>query len=263
MSFSPIILGTGLMGWRFLESTISTQKAAFEESAVIQRDIDYFAEKIGDVSTAEDLMSDRRLLSVALGAFGLDEDINNTYFIRKVLEEGTVADDALANRLSDSRYEELAGAFAFGDRPVPRTKLSTFADEITSRFVSAQFEIAVGEQDNNMRLALNAERALPEILESDSTENSKWFQIMGTSALRTVFETALGLPSNFSQIDLDQQLDVFKEKASRQFNINSIEDFQDEEKMGKLVDTFLLRSQLTTDGTTSSNSIALTLLTGY
>ena len=40
---------------------------------------------------------------MALGAFGLQDDINNRYFIRKILEEGTTNEDALANRFSDTR----------------------------------------------------------------------------------------------------------------------------------------------------------------
>jgi hypothetical protein len=63
-------------------------------------------------------VGDRRLLEVALGAFGLDDDIRNRFFIRKVLEEGTTSPSRrFANRLSDKRYLALAETFGFGDRP--------------------------------------------------------------------------------------------------------------------------------------------------
>ena len=85
----------------------------------MMRDTDYFAAKIGEIDSAEQLVSDRRLLSVALGAFGLHADIDNKYFIRKVLEDGVLKEDALANRLTDERYKSLTKAFGFGDFSVP------------------------------------------------------------------------------------------------------------------------------------------------
>ncbi len=102
-----------------------------KKSPVIQRDTDYFLENIGKIDTAEDLVNDRRLLSVALGAFGLDEDIDSKYFIRKVLEDGTLDPEALSNKLADKRYLDFSQAFGFGDYGIPpRTKVSDFATEI-------------------------------------------------------------------------------------------------------------------------------------
>ncbi len=47
----------------------------------------YFEANIGKVETAADLVGDRRLLKVALGAFGMDGEIDKRAFLRKVLEE--------------------------------------------------------------------------------------------------------------------------------------------------------------------------------
>ena len=55
----------------------------------------------GRIASAEALVKDRRLLTVALGAFGLDGEIDKKFFIRKVLEGGTEASDSLANRPYD------------------------------------------------------------------------------------------------------------------------------------------------------------------
>ena len=86
----------------------------------------------------------RRMLRVALGAFGLQDDVNNTYFIRKVLEDGTTRPDALANKLADDRYKAMSKAFAF-DSPIgPRTARSAFGPDIVARYRAQQFEIAVG-----------------------------------------------------------------------------------------------------------------------
>ena len=113
MSFAPIIPTTGLAGFRLLVATEATQRAVFDRQPEIQRDVDYFTEKIGEVKTAADLVADRRLLRVALGAFGMDEEIDKRAFLRKILEEGTEDNDAFANRFVDPRYKKLANAFGF------------------------------------------------------------------------------------------------------------------------------------------------------
>lgn len=259
MSFQPIIPATGLVGWRFLERTFETQTKAFETSAVMTRDTEYFEAHISSVATAEDLVSDRRLLSVALGAFGLSEDLDSRFFVKKVLEEGTLDPAALANKMSDSRYKDLASAFGF-DLGVPNTKLSTFPAEIIEKYRARQFEVAVGDQDESLRFALNAQRELAELASNDDSDRTRWFKIMGNEPLREVMEGALGLPDSFSQIDLEQQLGVFMDRSERFLGLGSLDDLTDPEKMNEVIERYLLRSQVETIQVSSAGSIALTLL---
>ena len=260
MAFQPVIPLGGLVGWSFLTRTLDRQTAAFEVSSELKRDTDYFAEKIGAVDTAEQLVSDRRLLSVALGAFGLQDDIENRFFVRKMLEDGTLADDALANRMADERYKAFSKAFGFGDFSVPRTKLSDFPGEIIALYEARSFEVAVGQQDDNLRLALNAKRELAEIATNSGTDDTKWFQVMGNAPLRQVFETAFGLPTGFGQLDLDRQLETFREKADRQLGNGEISQFSDEGAIEKLIQKFLVRAQISEARATTTGSIALAVL---
>lgn len=263
MSFSPILPLTGYAGWAFLKRTMPAQKEAFQSTASLVRDEDYFRAKIGSVKTATELVSDRRLLSVALGAYGLDGDIDNRYFILKVLEEGTLDSNSLSNKLSDKQYRALSSGFGFGDYSVPRTQLSDFADKTLEAYRTRQFEAAVGAQDDNMRLALNAERELATLSTKNTSDDTKWFTIMGSEPLRKVFEGALGLPTSFSSLDLDQQLSTFKEKASKAFGGSEVSQFNESEKLDALIRRFLVRSEaLASFSATSPGSIALTLLRG-
>ncbi len=81
MTYTPVLPVTGYAGWTLLNRTMAKQTAAFVKSPEIKRDEDYFRANIGKINTAADLVKDRRLLTVALGAFGLDADINNKAFI--------------------------------------------------------------------------------------------------------------------------------------------------------------------------------------
>ncbi|MHC0051960.1 DUF1217 domain-containing protein [Actibacterium sp. D379-3] len=261
MSFQPVVPLGGFAGWRFLERTMEAQKAAHDTTPAMARDVDYFRENIGKITSAEALVADRRLLSVALGAFGLDDDIDNRFFIQKVLSDGTLEDGALANKLADKSYFKLSEAFGFGDFDVPNTQLSNFADKITSAYQTRQFEIAVGDQNADMRLALNLTRDLTELAANDSSDETKWYSVMGSEPLRTVFETAFGLPPEFAALDIDKQLTMFRDRADRIFGNGEVSQFQDPEKMEELLRLFLVRAELNnTAASFSPASTALTLL---
>lgn len=261
MSFQPIVPMSGYAGWVFLNRTMEAQQEAHQKG--LQSDTDYFAENIGEVRTAEELVADRRLLSVALGAFGLDADIDNKFFIQKVLSEGTSDSNSLANKLADDAYSDFSKAFGFGEGIPPRTTLTGFADEIIGAYQQFQFEVDVGAQNEDFRLALYAQRELADIAESGASVDTKWYSVMGSTALRTVFETTFGLPSSFASIDLEDQLETFKDKAQRQFGSEDLEMFSDPESLDKFVQTFLLRSELANgaQSLTSANT-ALILLGG-
>ncbi len=260
MSFQPVVPLSGYVGWKFLERTLESQQATFAESQPISRATDYFSANIGDVKTATDLVNDRQLLSVALGAFGLDDDINNTFFIRKILEDGTIEDDALANRLADSRYAEFSRAFGFGDLPIAKTGIGGFAEDIVQRFEEQQFAQAVGNQNNDLRLAMNVGEGITDIIGNNSTNTGRWFSVMGNPPLRQVFETALGLPSSIVSVDLDQQRAIFEERAQSVLGSGQMEDLASPAVQEKLIRLFLVRSEAASFSAASSGATALTLL---
>lgn len=260
MSFTPVIPFGGFAGWTFLKRTMATQQTALAASPEQKRDTAYFREKIGSVTSAEQLVGDRRLLKVALGAFGLEADLNNRFFIRKVLEEGTLKDGALALRLADPRYREMSAAFGFGNFSVPNTKLSDFADKTLAAYAERRFESAVGQQNDTMRLALNAEREVASLARRGTGEDTKWFSIMGSRPLREVFQTVLGLPRSFASIDIDQQLTVLKDKTEATFGASSVSQFTDPKQLDKLVRLYLTRSDLAASAGSSQNSLVMQLL---
>jgi hypothetical protein len=261
MSFAPILPFGGYTGWTFLKRTMAAQQQAFQSAPSLARDEDYFRAKIGSVKTADDLVSDRRLLAVALGAFGLDADINNRFFVKKVLEDGTLDPGALANKLADKQYRAFSSAFGFGDFGTPRTQLSDFAETTLTAYKARQFESAVGTQNEDLRLALNATRELGSIASRNSSEDTKWFTILGSAPLRQVFEKALGLPTSFAAIDLDQQLSTLRDKTEKAFGSPDISQFSEPEVLEDLIRKFLIRSEaMASFSATSPGSIALSLL---
>ena len=261
MSFRPIVPAPGLAGWHFLQRTQVEQLAAFSGSAWAKRDGAYFLERIGQVRNAADLVSDRRLLAVALGAFGLVDDLDNRAFIRKVLEDGTSSPDALANRLTDRRYRRLSEAFGFGPAQVPKTGDAKRMAAVLDLSRATDFETAVGEQDESMRIALYAQRELTTLARGAASDDAKWFSVMGLPPLRAMFETALGLPRGFGQIDIDQQLQVFRDRTGAAIGQSGIAQFADPAQLERLTSLYMARTQINASGGAhSSGAIALTLL---
>jgi hypothetical protein len=261
MTFQPVLPLSGYTGWTFLKRTIDRQQAVQQASPVLKRDEAYFRDRIGKVQTAEQLVSDKRLLRISLTAFGLEADVNSRAFIQKILEGGTLKEGSLANKLADKQYQKFSAAFGFGDFSVPRTQISTFADEILAQFRARSFETAVGAQNNGYRLALNAEREIPALAARPISEAAKWFTLLGNAPLREVMQTALGLPKSFSAIDLDQQVSVMRARAEAAFGAPTISQFSDPARMEALVRRFQIRAEIGSQQTASSPAaIALTLL---
>jgi Protein of unknown function (DUF1217) len=261
MTFQPVVPTDGIGGWKFLQRTYDTQFETFSKSSQMERDTTYFEQNIAEVKTAADLVANKRLLRVALGAFGLSEDINSNYFIQKILEDGTKSDDALANRLSDQRYQDLSKAFGFGPGEIRRTGLLTDMAAVVDKHKTESFEQAVGETDDSMRVALYAQRELTELAASEAGDTAKWFTIMGLPPMREMFEVALALPGGLAKIDLDQQLGIFKDKLLSVTGSSEISQFTDPEAMERLTNLYLARSQINGLGDGySSGATALALL---
>lgn len=260
MSFQPVVPFGGTAGWAFLQRTLESQKEAFAKSPTMERDVAYFKEQISKVETADQLVSDYRLMKVALGAFGLDDDVTNKAYIQKVLEEGSLDPDSFANRMVDKRYLALTEAFGFDLSP-PNTQLSDFADGITEQYQTRQFEIAVGESDTEMRLALSLERDLKAVVDSQNSDDGRWYSVMGNEPLRKVFETAFGFPPSFAGLDIDKQVGEFRAKANAFLGNGEVSQFANPQRIEDLNRLFLVRSQISNGGAAqTSNSIALTLL---
>ena len=370
MSFLPIIPTTGLNGWQFLQRSMSKQAASHASTTAALRDDAYFRQNIGKIASAEELVNDRRLLRVALSAFGLAEDLPNRAFIQRVLESPTGEqlpgeERSFVQRLTDRRYHDLAAAFGFGDRPKADTQSSDsqftarqadastatrlassmqrdlsalassgigdeatwtivlntpslrsmfetaydlpddfgslgldgqimvmqsktealfgtgaaahfaeedalnilsqryidrFAGALLGNFHARQFEEAVGEQNQSMRLAMALQRDLSQLAGSDQSESGKWFRILGTPSMRQVFETAFQLPSSFGSLDLDRQVEILSARTHRLFGEKEVSQFSDPAKLDALIRRFFIGEQLSDIQSTTTQSAALVLL---
>lgn len=263
MSFQPVLPLPGLAGWALLNQTRGRQEETFLSTGEIARDIAYFRENISSIKTSEELISDRRLLKVALGAFGLSEDLDKRAFVRKVLDEGTDDPAAFANRMVDKRYAKLAETFGFGNIAGRQTNRSGFTEKLVSAYQTRSFEIAVGTSNESFRLAMTFEREIVGIAAADTGSIAGWFSILGNLPLRQLAVDSLGLSDAFTSMSVDRQAETLKERMSSVYGVSSVADFADPDIRAKVTRGYLARSPGgTTDFGTSPSAAALTLLSG-
>ena len=261
MTFQPVVPMSGIAGFRFVERTQEAQQEVFNKSPNIARDVAYFKDNIANATTPEALVNDYRLFRVALGAFGLEDEISKKFFLKKILEDGSEDPTALSNRLVDPRYRQFAQAFGYGDILGSQVGTPGFAAQITAAFEVRQFEVAVGNSDNSIRLAMNLKREIGAFANGAAPQTSSWFQIMGNTPLRTVFETAYGLPTSVGALDIDRQLEIFKDKTRQMFGADGVDVFKDPENVDMLIRNHLAQSQLANGPSTATPGYsALSLL---
>ena len=247
----------GITGWKVLQRIETRQVEALAREKAVQNSTTYFRDNLSADMTAEDLVGDYRMLSVALKAFGLESDIGNKAFIRKVLESDLSDSKSLVNRLSDKRYLKFAEAFGLSSGKIDPEALGK---TISDSYVQREFESRVGAGDETMRLAMNARRELQAMAGRESSNNTLWYEVMGNTPLRKVFQTAFGFGDSFGQLPVERQLQEFTQAAERRLGTGQLTEIATEEGIERLITNYLARSQITTSAAQNRYSAALTLL---
>lgn len=241
--------------YQALTQSREKQFASFEKQPVIQREAAYFLDKAKKVTTVEEFLDDRRLLAVALSAFGLEEEINYLGRIKKVLTEFTEDEDSLVNKLIDPRYKEIAEKFQFDVLGTFNLGLTSFLNEIVDKYKTNEFEKFLGEQNPALREVEYFRRNVGKV------ENT--FNILGDKVLREVVTFGLQLPQEIVLQSVDKQKALIDKRVD-------IEDFKDPEFVDKFIKKFLILkdAQASQDGfafgagSTVKNAFAVTLLQG-
>ena len=222
MTFSPITLGSGLSGFNYLQRTRDAQQALFDQSPIVTREVEQAAAKLQNVQTSDALMDDRNLLRVALGAFGLDEDIDNKAFIKRILDSDLDDRQSLANRLTDKRYLAFAETFNFQGDDGPKLPNRRGGDELTAKMDN----LATADDLLSDRSLLRA--SLERFGLAENVDN--------TYFLTLVLESDLSDPTSFANTQSDERLVEFAEAFD--FHQKGLDSAGSKSFLDEIVDTF-------------------------
>jgi hypothetical protein len=183
----------------------------------------YYKANIGKVKTVGQFVNNYRLLSYALQAYGLGDQINNTALIKQVLEQGTSNSHALANTLPNANWKAFANAFNFATSSGGAPSSSASVSATTDDYVEQQLEADQGQSDPGVQLALYFARVAPTVTSS--------YGILADKNLLEVVQTIFGLAPTASAGQID-------EEAKQISKLAPVQDLQDPTKLKSLVERF-------------------------
>jgi hypothetical protein len=206
-----------------IENNLTRYQKLTADQPAVKTASAYYQANIGKVTSISQLVGNYRLLSYALNAYGLGDQINNKALITKVLEQGTSSPHALANTLENSNWKTFANAFNFSATAASSPTSSTSVATTTSDYVEQQLEENQGASDPGAQLALYFVRVAPTITNS--------LQILGDTNLTQVVQTIFNLPAGTSSSQID------KEAAALQ-KLMPVSELQDPAKVKSLAERF-------------------------
>jgi Protein of unknown function (DUF1217) len=222
----------------------------------------YYEANIGGVTSIQDFVGNYRMLSYALDAYGLGDQINNTALITKVLQGGVTNPNSLANTLPNSNWRAFAAAFNFADGGGTSVSSASAVKTTTSDYVEQQLESDQGAQNGvGVQLALYFQRVAPTVTSE--------YGILADPNLLEVAQTILGLSPSTSAESLATQAQTLSQ-------LMPISDLQDPAKLQQLTERFTAMYDLTygpgsgattsltapSNNTSSTLSAASTILAG-
>ena len=163
------------------------QKMVASEPAV-KTATQYYAANIGKVKSISDFVNNYRLLSYALTAYGLGDQINNKALVTKVLQGGYTSSRALANTLSNPNWAKFAKAFDFVGSGASSVSTASAVSATETNYNEQKLESQEGQQDVGVQLALYFNRVAPTIKSA--------YSVLGDKNLLEAFQTIFGVTIN-------------------------------------------------------------------
>ncbi|MBB4953813.1 hypothetical protein H4S14_001873 [Agrobacterium vitis] len=232
---------------RFLEGTELTDAKTKAEA-----DAKYYQENIVKITSASDLMKDRKLVDFALTAQGLDPTKVDSDMLKQLFSSDLTDPKSFANSQSDENYVKFVASFNFDvDGALSKANASGVQNRgevVTTEnlYLHQTMETEQGEENAGVRLALYWQRMAPSITSA--------YDILGDTALLEVFRTAYSLPTEMSNMDIEQQAKIVESKMN-------LSELSDPDKVQKFISRFTAMYDISNDTTSSANA-ALTILGG-
>lgn len=185
------------LSFQMLQKNTSQQITQFGQTAQVMREVEYFKKKAGSIESVDDLMKDRRLMNFALSAFSLESEAQYPGRLKKVLESDLDDNSSLANRLSDNRYREIAGAFDFANSGMSKLQDAAFLEDLSQKYILNEFEKALGNNNPALREATYFLRNIGNVTSP--------YDILGDNVLRSVVTFTLNLPAQIAVQSVETQ----------------------------------------------------------
>jgi hypothetical protein len=192
-----------------------TQTASKPE---VVREREYYEANIGNVTSVEEFVEDRRLFAYAMKAHGLEEMTYAKALMRKVLESDLNDSSSFVRRLVDTRYLTFASAFSFSTDGTARPNLPFVQDDFQRDGTTGLYSehrvrqgVAAAAEAQYYQAEMAAVTSVDDFLGDERlfayalTAVGLDPRIASTSAIRNVLTSDLSDPTSFANTIADDR----------------------------------------------------------
>jgi hypothetical protein len=223
-----------------VESNLSRYQTMTAAEPAVKTASAYYAANIGKVTSISAFVNNYRLLSYALDAYGLGDQINSKALITQVLQGGVSNPKSLANTLQGGKWLAFAKAFSSIGSSGSTVATQSAIQTTESDYTEQQLEMDQGNSDPGVELALYFQRVAPTVTTA--------YGMLADKNLLEVVQTIFGISST-SNID---------KEAKEITNLLPLSELQDPTKLKQLVERFTTmydKDYGPSSGSTSSLSV--------
>jgi hypothetical protein len=163
-------------------------------------------------------------------------------FLQQLFSSDLSDPDSFANTLVDKRFAQLVASYNFAPdgsillQPDNAIQSKRSIMNTTELYLRQTLEKQAGEENAGVRLALYFQRKAPEMM--------SYFDILADPALQEVVFTALGIPKEMAQSDIDRQVAFLRTRFE-------LDEFKDPEQLNRFLVRFAGLYDLDNDTTPS------------
>lgn len=209
---------------RFLDEN---ERTAAREAATKKAEV--YQERIQSIDTVRELLADRDVIDVVIGAYGLDPEDVTDDFLKQVFSSDLSDPKSFVNQQPDGRWAELVASFNFDvNGNLTRETIGTVQQrgetlETVNKYLRQTLEENEGASNEAVRLALYFERTAPNVTDA--------YGLIADDALMAVFRTTFGFSDEFSNMDVDQQARIINDNLD-------LADLQDPTKLERFLQRY-------------------------
>ena len=219
--------------------------ASFESSvtsdAASQREIAAFKERIGSITTVDELIADTEVYSFVMKAFGMEDEMFGKAMNKQLMTSDAEDETSLVSRMSDDKYTELNETMGFN------TDGTTGIDFKDEDWVNAMVDRYTEQRVIDTQKESNETLSTVLQFREEASGYTNWYSVLADEDASDFIKTALNLSSDSSG-DIDAQVRALEQKMD-------IEDLQDPAKVEELVSRYVAIKDAQNSQDQSSNTL--------
>ncbi|MGV6810851.1 MAG: DUF1217 domain-containing protein [Brevirhabdus sp.] len=231
-----------------IDATRGRQIETMRNEPVNKRAEEAFRERIGDITTPEELVKDFEVYSFVMRAFDLEDQIFGRGMMRRILESDPSDEESLLTRLTDPRFNQIHTALGFTTSQGPQTPDFTnpvWVEAIVQNFYNTAFINENDAQNETVGTVLKFRDKFAGL--------TSWYNVLKDKDLTQFFQVALSIPTEVSGLDLEMQVKIMDEK----FDLTKLADPKERER---LITRYMAISDVLNPQGFNVNSTALSVL---